>query len=120
MTCSWHQDLKPANILVVVAENASAYRGISFKVADMGLSHFKTIMDGDAEAVDLDTYGTRTYGVSSVRMKSKKCSDHLIGEQELPNATRRPVTQNGAAIPSRGAWTYGHWAPSTARPLSGR
>lgn len=62
MTHSWHQDLKPANILVVVHENASIYKGISFKVADLGLSHFKTIMEGDAEAVDLDTFGTRTYG----------------------------------------------------------
>ena len=63
LTCySWHQDLKPDNILVVISQTDSAYQGIQFKVADMGLSHFKTIIQSETEAIDLDTGGTRTYG----------------------------------------------------------
>ncbi|KAK3645604.1 hypothetical protein LTR56_009044 [Elasticomyces elasticus] len=56
----WHQDLKPANILVVQSEH-SHYRW-SFKVADLGLSHFQSMVDAHLEPTDRNRYGTRTYG----------------------------------------------------------
>jgi serine/threonine protein kinase len=58
----WHQDLKPDNILVVVGDRKPNYKGLSFKIADFELSHFKTIMEGDAEPTTLGRWGTRTYG----------------------------------------------------------
>lgn len=57
---SWHQDVKPSNILIKTGPGGSPYSS-QFKLADLGLSHFKK-MSSQVEATDGDTYGTRTYG----------------------------------------------------------
>ncbi|KAL0253078.1 hypothetical protein SLS55_010528 [Diplodia seriata] len=57
----WHQDIKPENILVIGSGRASPYK-YEFKLADLGLSHFKRPKSTTGEATDMDTYGTRTYG----------------------------------------------------------
>ena len=58
---SWHQDVKPSNILIKTGRGGSPYAS-QFKLADLGLSHFKKKMSSQVEATDGDTYGTRTYG----------------------------------------------------------
>jgi serine/threonine protein kinase len=54
----WHQDVKPENILVSTRGDELEFE-CEFKLADLGLSHFKIASD-DAE--DRDSRGTRTYG----------------------------------------------------------
>ena len=56
---SWHQDVKPNNILVMSNGTNSPYRR-KFKLADLGLSHFKRFSHGNS---DFDAYGTETYGL---------------------------------------------------------
>ncbi len=58
---SWHQDVKPSNILIKSSPGGSPYSS-QFKLADLGLSHFKKKMSSQVEATDGDTYGTRAYG----------------------------------------------------------
>ena len=36
---------------------------VEFKIADLGVSHFKRHITSQGEAVDRDTYGTRAYGI---------------------------------------------------------
>ena len=57
---SWHQDVKPSNILIESCPGKSPYFS-QFKLADLGLSHFKK-MSSQVDAMDVDTYGTRAYG----------------------------------------------------------
>ncbi|KAF4628548.1 hypothetical protein G7Y89_g9603 [Cudoniella acicularis] len=53
----WHQDVKPTNILVI--SHGSTYR---FKLADLGISHFKRKISPRQEFTSSDIQGTRTYG----------------------------------------------------------
>ncbi|KAF2085973.1 kinase-like protein [Saccharata proteae CBS 121410] len=56
----WHQDVKPANILVCGSDTDPIYKW-KFKLADMGLSHFKRATTADSDEKSRDNYGTRTY-----------------------------------------------------------
>ena len=62
---SWHQDIKPANILVFSGDTHSPYDSY-FKIADLGLSHFKAGVASQSDASDFDAYGTRAYGLSPI------------------------------------------------------
>ena len=57
----WHQDVKPANILVFSGNSSSPY-DCHFKIADLGLTHFKPTISQAADPSDLDAFGTRAYG----------------------------------------------------------
>jgi hypothetical protein len=57
----WHQDLKPANVLVKSVPDGSPYR-VLFKLGDLGLSHFKKVVPPGREMSDRDSCGTRAYG----------------------------------------------------------
>ena len=57
----WHQDVKPSNILVMSTKGGSPYR-CEFKLADLGLSHFKKHVPSQEDVADRDTCGTRAYG----------------------------------------------------------
>lgn len=63
--CSWHQDVKPANILVLSdPKHRSRY---IFKLADFALSHFRSFTASQeqlagGEILDRDARGTREYG----------------------------------------------------------
>ncbi|CZR56655.1 uncharacterized protein PAC_06544 [Phialocephala subalpina] len=59
----WHQDLKPANILVLSdsSTDISPYASI-FKIAGLGTSHSKRITSDNDDRSDRDAQGTRTYG----------------------------------------------------------
>lgn len=56
----WHQDVRPENILVVSNGSTLPYEW-QFKLADLGISHFKTTSSSRENTAN-DTYGTRTYG----------------------------------------------------------
>lgn len=58
----WHQDIKPANILVFSNDENSSYN-CEFKIADLGLAHFKASGSELNEPSDLDANGTRAYGI---------------------------------------------------------
>jgi serine/threonine protein kinase len=58
---SWHQDVKPTNILVTSGKSRSYY-DCEFKLADLGLSHFRKVHGLQGAASDKDTSGTREYG----------------------------------------------------------
>lgn len=61
----WHQDIKPANILVFsTGDNNSSVFDCIMKLADFGTGHAKktTYIDGEEVITDRDTQGTRTYG----------------------------------------------------------
>lgn len=62
LSCSWHQDINPTNILVKSRPNALCPYDVHFKIADLGLSHFKRHTSGLGSATDKDTFGTRAYG----------------------------------------------------------
>lgn len=57
----WHQDVKPANILVFSGNGDSPY-DCHFKIADLGLAHFKPNVSQPNDPSDLDAFGTRAYG----------------------------------------------------------
>lgn len=86
--CSWHQDIKPQNILVLSdPDHRDRY---IFKLADFGLSHFRSLTANQeqvtgTEMLDRDSRGTREYGMSL-------CS---IGTQAL---TRRKVHRNAIVV----------------------
>ena len=58
----WHQDVKPANVLVLSYGAESAFDW-QFKLADFGLSHFIRKVPSEGDAMANDARGTRTYGV---------------------------------------------------------
>lgn len=57
----WHQDVKPANILVFSGNSSSPY-DCHFKIADLGLAHFKPSIPQATDPLDFDAFGTRAYG----------------------------------------------------------
>lgn len=56
-----HQDIKPSNILVTGIKENTPYNW-NFKLADLGISHFKRVVDPFGSVKDKDSYGTRLYG----------------------------------------------------------
>lgn len=58
---SWHQDIKPSNILIKSRDGASDY-AFECKLADLGLSHFKRSLSKHIDSTSEDTFGTRAYG----------------------------------------------------------
>ncbi|KAL9611816.1 MAG: hypothetical protein Q9167_003584 [Letrouitia subvulpina] len=62
MLLGWHQDINPTNILVKSKPNALCPYDVHFKIADLGLSHFKINTSGLGNATDKDTFGTKAYG----------------------------------------------------------
>lgn len=57
----WHQDVKPANILVFGGNGISPY-DCHFKIADLGLTHFQPSVSQLNDPSDIDAFGTRAYG----------------------------------------------------------
>lgn len=61
LTSSWHHDIDPSNILVVSRKSDLPY-DCDFKIADLGLAHFKRYESSLTNATDNNRYGTNTYG----------------------------------------------------------
>lgn len=62
-----HQDIKPANILVFSGDGTSPY-DCHFKVADLGLTHFKPSDSQPNDPSELDAFGTRAYGMQKLQI----------------------------------------------------
>jgi len=58
----WHQDVKPANILVF--GNSESPYDVTFKLADLGLSHFSKVVAGKTDPTGEDLGGSRAYGMA--------------------------------------------------------
>jgi len=63
---SWHQDVKPANILVFSNGKKSPYDW-KFKLADFGLCRFKYSVKGSGGVTTASSHSTTTYGMSERR-----------------------------------------------------
>lgn len=61
-----HQDIKPANILVFGGNGTSPY-DCNFKIADLGLTHFKPSVAQANDPSGLDAFGTRAYGTRDLQ-----------------------------------------------------
>ena len=53
--------MKPDNILVISNDSGSIY-DVQFKLADLGVSHFKKTEELVGHVTDEDSHGTRAYG----------------------------------------------------------
>lgn len=62
----WHQDIKPANILVIGDIMNNPYE-VEFMLADLGLSHFANAIEKGSGFRGEDMPGVRTYGESNHR-----------------------------------------------------
>ena len=68
---SWHQDVKPANILVQGSSQSSPYDW-KFKLGDLGLSHFNKKIVSQTDATRPDNHGTKTYGIYNLLISLSK------------------------------------------------
>ena len=66
-----HQDIKPANILVFSGNGTSPY-DCYFKIADLGLTHFKPSGSQPNDPSELDAFGTRAYGMQELQIRLLK------------------------------------------------
>lgn len=73
----WHQDIDPSNILVVSRGGSSDYN-CDFKIADLGLSHFKKYTSSPENNIAEDTFGTSAYGQSSWARLYLNLADSIV------------------------------------------
>ena len=73
--------MKPANILVKSGKSDSAYESY-FKLADLGLSHFQRVLEGQGDTRAADSHGTRSYGSLHVPMSRIGLLTTVIGAPE--------------------------------------
>ena len=116
----WHQDVKPANILVFSGNSSSPY-DCQFKIADLGLSHFKPTISQATDASDLDAFGTRAYGNGNLRFALSKSTNKCLGAPETfrshkdIDSTPLPVTQDvdvwslGCVFSETSVWAHYGW-----------
>ncbi|KAL8868868.1 MAG: hypothetical protein Q9174_004701 [Haloplaca sp. 1 TL-2023] len=58
----WHHDIDPSNILVLSRGHDSPY-DCNFKIADLGLAHFKQYLSSATNPTDYERYGMSAYGM---------------------------------------------------------
>ena len=62
LSLRWHHDIDPSNILVISRSQDSPY-DCDFKIADLGLAHFKRYISLLNDATADNKYGTNTYSM---------------------------------------------------------
>ncbi|KAH6672041.1 hypothetical protein B0J14DRAFT_85731 [Halenospora varia] len=98
----YHQDVKPANILVLSdSDNSSPYASI-FKIADLGTSHSKRIVATDQDHSDPDAQGTRTYGAPECYR-----SDSTLGQGNLRVTEAVDIFSLGCILSEVAVWMSG-------------
>ncbi|KAL9635650.1 MAG: hypothetical protein Q9204_002555 [Flavoplaca sp. TL-2023a] len=76
----WHHDIDPSNILVVSKGHDSPY-DCDFKIADLGLAHFKRYIYPRTNATDSDRYGMSAYGAPETFRSAALEKRHLLVPQ---------------------------------------
>lgn len=86
----WHQDVKPNNILILSGKSGHPY-DVEFKLADLGLSHFKRTAKLNRGIVDRDIGGTKDYGKMLLSYSCKVSqADTLERCARVPSKRRIP------------------------------
>ncbi|KAK0102819.1 hypothetical protein ONS95_000980 [Cadophora gregata] len=73
----WHQDVKPENILVL-SNGSDNPQDWNFKLADLGISHFKRKNSLREESTASDSYGTHTYGAPETSRPDEYLARHKL------------------------------------------
>ncbi|KAL1619885.1 hypothetical protein SLS54_006484 [Diplodia seriata] len=94
----WHQDIKPDNILVISNDRPSAYK-YEFKLADLGLSHFRKPQSATGEMTDTDAWGTKTYGAPETYR-----NDSLVGPASLRVTKSVDIWSLGCVYSEAATW----------------
>lgn len=76
-----HQDIKPTNILVFGGNGTSPY-DCRFKVADLGLTHFRPSISQPNDPSELDAFGTRAYSTRDSSSRLSNLADKCLGAPE--------------------------------------
>ncbi|KAL8696543.1 MAG: hypothetical protein Q9224_002741 [Gallowayella concinna] len=72
----WHHDIDPSNILVVSRSQDSPY-DCDFKIADLGLAHFKRYISSSNRATDNERYGMNAYGIHVEIQNNSRRNDFI-------------------------------------------
>lgn len=99
----WHQDVKPANILVKSCNRVSPYE-YEFKLADLGLSHFRAVVNGQQDISDRDTRGTHTYGAPECYR-----SDEFLATSRIEVKQNVDVWSLGCIYSEAATWVVQGW-----------
>ncbi|KAL8919647.1 MAG: hypothetical protein Q9208_006679 [Pyrenodesmia sp. 3 TL-2023] len=100
---SWHQDIKPANILVFGGHRGSPY-DCEFKIADLGLAHFKPYDSQSHDPSDLDAFGTRAYGAPETYRRHRDSQS-----VPLQVTTAVDIWSLGCVFSEAAVWVHHGW-----------
>ncbi|KAL9039625.1 MAG: hypothetical protein Q9214_004801 [Letrouitia sp. 1 TL-2023] len=99
----WHQNIKPANILVFSGSGTSSY-DVYFKIAELSLCHFKTREAQQPKDSGLNAFGTRAYGAPET-FKLESTLDRLpVGVRRDADVWSVGCVFSEAAVWSRFGW----------------
>ncbi|KAH8590626.1 hypothetical protein B0O99DRAFT_675870 [Bisporella sp. PMI_857] len=99
----WHQDVKPANILVsTLGETRKSPFDWEFKLADLGVSHFKRMVSPTESGTDQDSQGTVTYG-------APECcrTDEVLWKSKFQVYPTIDIWSLGGVFSEAAAWVVG-------------
>ncbi|RDL30168.1 uncharacterized protein BP5553_10446 [Venustampulla echinocandica] len=97
-----HQDIKPANVLVLSDPSINSPYASTFKIADLGTSHSKRITSSDDDRSSRDAQGTRTYGAPECYR-----SDGSLGEGCIRVTPTVDVFSLGCVLSEVTVWIAG-------------
>ncbi|KAL8649187.1 MAG: hypothetical protein Q9210_004551 [Variospora velana] len=100
----WHQDIKPANILVFGGHRGSPY-DCEFKIADLGLAHFKPYDSQSHDPSDLDAFGTRAYGAPETYRRHRDSQS-----VPLQVTTAVDIWSLGCVFSEAAVWVHYGWS----------
>lgn len=99
----WHQDIKPANILVFSGIGTSGY-DVYFKIAKLSLYHFKTSEAQQPEDSNLDAFGTRAYNAPEMFGLESALDSLPVGVRRDVDVWSVGCVFSEAAVWSRFGW----------------
>ena len=116
---SWHQDVKPANILVIGDIKGDPYN-VEFLLADLGLSHFTAVAKDKAGTTGEDMPGPRPYGKcpssalllqlnSKVGAPEKNLHETLLSDYLIESKQKLDVWALGGVYSEFTTWVVQDW-----------